>query len=88
MVASAAVPINESAYQCKPVTQARADAIRADFLMKVHRTEETKALLDQVLKVDPNSAQAHLTMGYLALHDGDYEAACKVCGEAVTPDSH
>jgi tetratricopeptide (TPR) repeat protein len=87
MVSSAAAPIDESAYQSKPATQAQADAIRADFLVKVDRTEEAKRVLDQVLKVDPNNAQAHLTMGYLAIHDGDYEAARKWYGEAVKLDS-
>ncbi|HEY1904290.1 MAG TPA: tetratricopeptide repeat protein [Terracidiphilus sp.] len=87
ILSSAAAPIDESSYQNKPLTQTQADAIRADFLVNVQRTQEARTLLDQVLKADPNNAQAHQTMGYLASRDGDYEAARKWYDEAVKLDS-
>ena len=87
VVSSAAAPIDESTYQSKPLTQAQADAIRADFLVYVQRKQDAQSLLDAVLKSDPGNAQAHETMGYLAYRDGDREAARKWYGEAVKLNS-
>jgi len=84
---SAAAPLDEAAYKSKPLTQPQADAVRADFLAYVERTQDARALLDAVLKADPEDAQAHETMGYLANRDGDKEAARKWYGEAVKLNS-
>jgi len=73
----AAAPLNEAAYQSRPLAQADADAVRADVLVFVGRTAEARTLLDAVLKAAPDNAQAHLTMGYLANRDGDKKAARK-----------
>ena len=86
VVSSAAAPIDESAYQSKPLTQPQADAIRADFLVNVQRTQEAKALLDAVLKVDPDNVQACLTMGYLASRDVETEPARKWYEQAAKLD--
>jgi tetratricopeptide (TPR) repeat protein len=79
----AAAPLNEAAYQSKPLTQADADAVRADVLVFVGRTAEARTLLDAVLKAAPDNAQAHETMGYLANRDGDKKAARKWYEQAV-----
>ena len=84
---SAAAPLDESSYKSQPLTQPQADALRADFLANVERKQDARTLLDAVLKADPGDAQAHETMGYLAMHDGDKEAARKWYGEAVKLNS-
>jgi predicted Zn-dependent protease len=53
----------------------------------VQRRQDAQSLLDAVLKSDPDNAQAHETMGYLAYRDGDKEAARKWYGEAVKLNS-
>jgi tetratricopeptide (TPR) repeat protein len=82
-LSSAAAPIDESSYKVRLLTQSESDAARADFLAYVRRNADARALLDTVLKADPTNAQAHETMGFLALHDGNMEEARKWYGEAV-----
>jgi tetratricopeptide (TPR) repeat protein len=77
IVSSAAAPIDESSYQSKTLTEPQADAVRADVLVYVQRTQDARSLLDAVLKADPANAQAHLTMGYLASREGDMAGARK-----------
>jgi tetratricopeptide (TPR) repeat protein len=83
ILSSAAAPLDEASYQSKPLTQAQADADRADFLAYVHRTADARSLLETVLKAEPDNAQAHETMGSMAYRAGDTDAARKWYGEAV-----
>jgi tetratricopeptide (TPR) repeat protein len=83
IISSAAAPLDEAAYQSKPLTQAQADADHADFLAYVQRTADARSLLDTVLKAEPDNAQAHETMGSMAYREGDTDAARKWYGEAV-----
>ena len=77
VLSSAAAPIDESSYQSKPLTGPQADAVRADVLVYVQRTQDARSMLDAVLKADPDNVQAHLTMGYLASRGGDMAEARK-----------
>lgn len=87
LLSSAAAPLDEASYKGKAITQFAADAIRADFLAYVRRTEDAKKLLDTVLKADPNNIQAHETMGFLAFQEGDRRAARNWYEQAVKLDS-
>jgi len=87
VMSSAAAPIDESSYKVRPLTAVEADAARADVMAYVQRTKDSRALLDEVLKADPSNAQAHETMGFLAMRDGHMEEARKWYGEAVKLDS-
>jgi len=87
VLSSAAAPLDEASYKGKALTQAEADAIRADFLVYVRRTQDARTLLDAVLKADPNNVRAHETMGYLAFQEGDREGARKWFEKAVKLDS-
>lgn len=80
-------PLNEGAFSITPLTGPQADAIRADFMAYIGRTIEAKALLLQVLAADPQSAQAHETMGYLAFRNGDRTEARKWYAQAVALNS-
>ncbi|MGB6686434.1 MAG: tetratricopeptide repeat protein [Terracidiphilus sp.] len=87
ILTSAAAPIDESAYKVQTLTEVQADAVRADVLAYVQRVGDSRALLDAVLKADPDNAQAHETMGFLAFRKGDLDEALKWYGEAVKLDS-
>lgn len=87
VTSSAAAPIDESKYRVRVLTPIETEAMRADVLARVRRTAEARALLEEVLKEDPNSVQAHETMGYLAVQDRDLAAARKWYAEAVKLDS-
>ncbi len=79
--------VDESAFKAQPLTPAQSEALRADFLAYNQRVPDAKALLEQVLKDDPNNVSAHETMGYLAFREGNLEEAKKWYGEAVQQDS-
>jgi len=75
ILSSAAAPIDDASFKMRTVGQGEADATRADLLMYVQRVKEAQALLDALLKADPDNVQARETMGFLELHDGHREAA-------------
>jgi len=83
---SAAAPIDESSYIARPLTQAEADAARAIVLANVQREKEARDLMGEILKVDPNNASAHETMGEIEQRSGNLEAARKWFGEASKLD--
>jgi tetratricopeptide (TPR) repeat protein len=83
---SAAAPIDPNALQVTPLTQPQADALRADFLAYSGRIDDARALLDTVLKADPNNEPAQETMGFIELRAGHRDEAKKWYGEAVAMD--
>ena len=87
LLSSAAEPIDDSSYKVRTLTQAEADAARADVLAYVQRTDDARALLEAVLKEDPNNVLAHETMGYLEFRAGNPGQAQKWYGEAFKLDS-
>ncbi|HEU5350585.1 MAG TPA: tetratricopeptide repeat protein [Terracidiphilus sp.] len=80
---TASSPIDVSAYPVKQLTLTDVEATRANVLMDVRRTDEAKALIQQVLAQDPKNVQAHETMGLVALRSGNRDEAQKWLGEAV-----
>jgi Tfp pilus assembly protein PilF len=87
LLSSAAAPIDESNYKVRQVTQVEIDARRADVLSYIDRETEARALLDTILKEDPNNVQAHETMGSLELRAGHHDEARKWYAEAIKLDS-
>jgi tetratricopeptide (TPR) repeat protein len=87
VLSSAAAPIDESTYKVAPLTQVEIDTRRADVLTYVNRESEARALLEPILKEDPNNVLAHETMGTLEFRAGHLEEARKWYGEAVKLDS-
>jgi tetratricopeptide (TPR) repeat protein len=87
VLSSAAAPIDESSYKVRPLPQVEFDARRADVLTYADREVDARALLDAILKEDPNNVQAHETMGYLENRAGHHDEARKWYGEAVKLDS-
>jgi Tfp pilus assembly protein PilF len=86
-LSSAAAPIDESTYTVRQMTNVEFEARRADVLCYADREAEARALLDSVLKQDPNNVQAHETMGHLEKLAGHQDEARKWYGEAVKLDS-
>jgi tetratricopeptide (TPR) repeat protein len=83
VLSSAAAPIDESIYKVSVLTPIDAEALRADVLAYVQRTADSRALLESLLKEDPNNVQAHETMGFLEIRAGNRDEARKWYGEAV-----
>lgn len=86
-LSSAAAPINEKSLTVTPLTLPQADAIRADVMIYTGRRDESRALLESVLKADANNVQAHESMGALEVQSGHYGEAKKWYAEAVGLDS-
>jgi tetratricopeptide (TPR) repeat protein len=84
---TASTTIDPSTFQVKALTLPQANAIRADLLAYNQRTKDARALLDTVLRDDPNNTLAHETMGYLSFREGDRDAALKWYEQAVKLDS-
>lgn len=79
--------IDDSTFKAQPLTPPQADALRADFLAYNRRTSDARALLDQVLKQDPNNVSARETMGFLEFHQGHIDAAKRWYAQAIQLDS-
>jgi tetratricopeptide (TPR) repeat protein len=79
--------LNESSFKVQPLSTNQADAMRADFLVYNNRTKDARALLDRVLKEEPNNITAQEAMGLLAFREGNMAEAEKWYGQAVKQDS-
>jgi Tfp pilus assembly protein PilF len=84
----ATLSAKDAAIEVRPVTEAEADAVRADVLIYTKRTEEAKALAETVLREDPKNALAHETMGMLRANEGDLAGAKALFREAAELDAH
>jgi len=82
------VNVNEASFPVTVLTLPEANAVRADFLAYNDRGKDARAVLETVLRDDPNSAAAHETMGYVEFRDGNLEAARKWYEQSVELDSH
>lgn len=80
---SAAAPIDEASFKARTLPQADAVAAQADLMAYNQRTDDARALIDTVLKEDPNNIQARETMGFLAFRSGQLSEARKWYGEAI-----
>lgn len=78
------VTVDEAAFQVDALATADADAIRADVLTDNGREEDARKLLDPVLAANPQSAQAHESMGALCLRNHDVPCARKWYAAAVS----
>jgi Tfp pilus assembly protein PilF len=79
--------VDDSTFKVQALTSPQADALRADFLAYDQRANDARALLDQVLKQDPNNVSAHETMGFLEFRQGHIDAAKRWYAQAIQLDS-
>jgi len=82
-----AIDVDDSAFKVQTVTEAQADAVRADFLAYNDRGADARRLLDRVLQEDPQNVSAHETMGFLEFRAGHLDEARKWYEQAVKLDS-
>src|SRR5579863_2363103 len=82
------IDVDDSAFVVSPLTSNQADAVRADFLAYNGREADSRALVDQILKEDPNTPLAHETLGYIEFREGHLDQARKAYEDAVKLDSH
>jgi tetratricopeptide (TPR) repeat protein len=83
----ASTAVDDSSFKVQPLTAFQADAVRADFLAYDQRLDDARALLDRILKEDPNNVLAHETMGCLAFRAGHFDEARNWYQQAVKLDS-
>ena len=79
--------VDDTAFQSHALSASQVDSIRADFLAYNERTADAHALLDQVLREDPNNVLAHETMGLLEFRAQHLEQARNWYAQAVKLDS-
>lgn len=79
--------VDDSGFKVRPLTEPQSDALRADFLAYEQRIPDSQALLDHVLKADPNNVSAHETEGFLAFRQAHLAEAKQWYAEAVKLDS-
>jgi len=82
-----ATDVDESAFQSQALPSPQADAVRADFLANNGRTADARALLEHILRDDPNNVLAHETMGLLEFRERHLDEARKWYAQAVKLDS-
>jgi tetratricopeptide (TPR) repeat protein len=70
-------------YAVKEMTAVQSDALRGDFLIYNQRYDEARALLLEALKLDPQSAEACESLGYLEFQQNHPEEAKKWFTRAV-----
>jgi Protein of unknown function (DUF1570). len=87
LISSAASPIDETSFRVRPLSDIDTQAVKADLLAYIKRTDEARSLLDAVLTADPNNVQALETKAFLAYQDGDIDDARKWYGQAVKLNS-
>ena len=81
------IDVNEAEFKIQPLTQSQSSCVRADFLAYNQRTNDAKALIEQVLKQDPANVQAFETLGYMAFRENKVADARKWFEQAVKQDS-
>jgi tetratricopeptide (TPR) repeat protein len=86
----AALKFDGKSIVVRPVTEAEADAVRADVMAHTDRAADAEAVLDRVLQTDADDPLAHETMGLLRYRAGDMEGAKKwfAAALAINPQSY
>jgi tetratricopeptide (TPR) repeat protein len=79
--------VDDTAFKARTLNLPEANAVRADLLAYNQRTKDARALLESVLRDDPNNVLAHETMGYLEFRENNLDAALKWYERAVKLDS-
>ena len=79
--------IPDSEYKARAVPEAEMAALQGDLHMHTNRPVEAKAKLEQALKLDPKSALAHESMGFMYFRQNNREEAAKWFAKAAELDS-
>ena len=79
--------VDPSQFAMRETTPAQSAAVRGDFLLCTQRPVEAQALLEEALRLEPNLAPAHESMGFLYFQREDYDQAGECFQKAVQLDS-
>ena len=79
--------VAEKDYVARVLSPAESAARRGDFHLYMQRTTEARALLEEALRLDPNLALAHESVGLSYYRQGQREEAAKHFALAVQLDS-
>jgi tetratricopeptide (TPR) repeat protein len=79
--------VNAADFQAQPASEAQSLAIRADFMARDRHLQQAQQMIEEVLKSDPQLADAHETMGFILTQQGKTDEATKWYGEAVALNS-
>jgi len=82
--------VDESTFRTRPMSDAEALAVRADFMAHDRHYAEAQQMLEQALKMDPKLGIAYEGLSFLALQQGKIADADKWAGQAVAlnPESY
>lgn len=78
--------VDDSSFTADPLSPTQAAVLRADFLAHDQRGSDARALLESVLRDDPENAPAHEIMGYIAYAQQNFDETRKWCQEAIKLD--
>lgn len=79
--------IEEEEFAVREISAAESAAVRGDFHLQNGREVEARILLEEALRLDPNIALAHESIGFLHYQRGEKEEAAERFAEAVKLDS-
>ena len=79
--------VDEKSFPFRAISPAESAALRGDFMLHMRRNTEARALLEEALRIDPQLAQAHGSMGVLYSQKKDYSRAAEYFEQAVKLDS-
>src|SRR5437879_9530891 len=83
-----AAEVAEKDYVARVLSPAESAARRGDFHLYMQRTTEARALLEEALRLDPNLALAHESVGLSYYRQGQREEAAKHYALAVRSEEH
>jgi tetratricopeptide (TPR) repeat protein len=74
-------------FEAAPTSDAESLALRADFMAHNRHYQEAQEMLEEALKLDPKSAAAHESMGFIFAEQGKMDEATKWYSQAVALNS-
>ncbi len=79
--------IDEKTFPARVLPPAEAVALRGDFFVHTNRPVEAAASLHEALRLDPNMARAHESLGFLHFRQGRPQDAARELAEAARLNS-
>jgi tetratricopeptide (TPR) repeat protein len=80
--------VEPTEFAMRRITPAESAAVRGDFMLYTQRPVEAQALLEEALRLEPDLASAHESLGFLYFQKEDYDQAGECFQKAVQLDSH
>ena len=75
--------IDEDKFQIRPMSDAEAAAVRADFMARDQHLEAAQQMIEDSIKADPKLALAYETLAFIALQKGNMQDAEKWAAQSI-----